>query len=60
MPKPSNQLLFSAAASVLALAALALSAPSIGEGSRSGAGLIPVEASIEFPHLPGLPSILPR
>jgi len=60
MPKPSPQLILSAAASALALAALALNAPMIGEASTGLSGPVPMEAGFEFPSLPALPAILPQ
>jgi hypothetical protein len=60
MPKPSPQLMMSAAASALALAALALNASSIG-GPRSDHGS-PVSAvvGIDLPVFPTLPALFPR
>lgn len=60
MPKPSNQLIFSAAASVLALSALALASGS-GHDHSSGSALAhPLQAGFELPGLPILPTLLPR
>ena len=59
MPKPSKQFVFAAVASVLAMSALALSAPAMDDGARGGAGLIPMEAGLELPHLPALPTLIP-
>ncbi len=60
MPKPSPQLILSAASSALAMAALALNAPAIG-GQAAGAGsALPAVALFETPALPGLPAVFPR
>ncbi len=60
MMKPSPQFLFSAAASVLAMAALALSAPTISTGGDVGFVGSPVMAGVEIPSLPAMPTLLPR
>lgn len=61
MPKPSQQLVFSAIASVLAMSALALSSHTLGTGADAGeARLAPLQAGIEMPGLPSLPALLPR
>ena len=60
MPKPSPQLFLSAAASVAAMAALALSAPTLGEMQSGSLAPVPAMAGIELPSLPALPAVLPR
>lgn len=60
MPKPSQQLLFSAAASVIAMAALAISSMG-GEGALSAApSPVALSVSVGLPELPVLPILLPR
>jgi len=52
----SSQLIVSAVASTLAMAAFALTAPAAEHGARSGASMVPVMA--ELPAPPALPSLL--
>jgi hypothetical protein len=56
MRKMSSQLIVSAVASTLAMAAFALTAPAAEHGARSGASMVPVMA--ELPAPPALPSLL--
>lgn len=60
MPKPSPQLFLSGAASVLAMAALALSTPTLRDSVGETLAPVPAIAGIEMPSLPALPAILPR
>ncbi|MGX7926586.1 hypothetical protein ACWPMX_08440 [Tsuneonella sp. HG094] len=60
MPKPSPQLFLSGAASVLAMVALALSAPTLGDSAGDTIAPVPAVAGIEMPSLPALPAIFPR
>ena len=59
MPKMSSKLMFSAAASTLAMAALALGAPGVQQAAYDGAGSSPLEAGLPAPQL-ALPYLLPR
>ncbi|ANY20197.1 hypothetical protein A6F68_01684 [Tsuneonella dongtanensis] len=59
MPKTSPQLLLSAAASTLALAALALSAPTLDASSVEAVSPIGAVAGIDLPSAPALPVLLP-
>ena len=59
MPKPSPQLTFSAAASLLAMAAFALGSPGTG-GPSSNHGAMPLTAGLDLPAVPAMPSLLPR
>jgi hypothetical protein len=59
MRKSSPQLILSAAACVLAMAALTLSAPSITEYPASLTAPVPAVAGIETPALPDLPFLIP-
>lgn len=59
MPKPSPQLILSAAASVLAMASFALGVPVSGDRS-AGAFASPMTAGFELPAAPSLPTLLPR
>jgi hypothetical protein len=59
MPKMSSKLMFSAAASTLAMAALALGAPQVEFAAQNGAGSSPLEAGLPAPSL-ALPYLLPR
>ncbi len=56
MPKMSSQLTLAAAASTLALAAFALSSPSIGRDAHGAASMVPAVA--EMPAPLSLPSLL--
>jgi len=56
MRKMSSQLIVSAVASTLAMAALALTAPAVEHESPSGAGMVPVMA--ELPAPTSLPALL--
>jgi hypothetical protein len=60
MPKPSPQLFLSAAASALAMAALALSGPSIGRQTGDILPPVPAVAGIDLPSLPAFPAVFPR
>lgn len=60
MLKPSPQLFLSAAASALAMAALALSGPSIGQQKGDRLSPVPAVAGIDLPSLPALPGLFPR
>jgi hypothetical protein len=60
MTKPSPQLILSAAASALAMAALALSGPSLGGQTSDHLSPVPAVAGIDLPSLPALPGLLPR
>ena len=55
----STKLTLSAAASALAMAALALGAPSVQHGASNGAGSSPIEAGLPAPSF-ALPFQLPR
>jgi hypothetical protein len=55
----SPKLIFSAAASTLAMAALALVAPSVQDVAHNGAGSSPIEAELPAPSF-ALPYLLPR
>jgi hypothetical protein len=62
MPKTSPQLIISALASTLAMAALALQGPSIvASGDDQSSGLVDLSATVAIPS-PGsiLPALLPR
>lgn len=59
MPKPSPQLIISAAASVLAMASLALGGPTMGAQSSDGFAT-PLTAGIEVPAAPTFPALFPR
>lgn len=59
MPKPSPQLVLSACASVFALAALALSAPTMHGGGIKAGSPVGAIAGIEMPSIPALPALLP-
>lgn len=58
MRKSSPQLILSAAACVLAMAALSLSAPSIAEYPADVIAPIPAVAGIGAPSLPDLPFLI--
>ena len=60
MPKPSPQLFLSGAASVLAMAALALSAPTLGDRVGDTLAPVPAVAGNEIPTHPAQAAILPR
>jgi hypothetical protein len=55
----STKLTLSAAACALAMAALALGAPSVQHGASNGAGSSPIEAGLPAPSF-ALPFQLPR
>ena len=59
MPKPSPQLILSAAASVVAMASFALGVPVSGDRS-AGSFASPMSAGLELPAAPSLPTLLPR
>jgi hypothetical protein len=59
MRKMSPKLIFSAAASTVAMAALALVAPSVQDVAHNGAGSSPLEAGLPAPSF-ALPYLLPR
>jgi hypothetical protein len=59
MQKMSSKLMFSAVASTLAMAALALGAPSVEYSARESAGWSPLEAGMPAPSL-ATPYLLPR
>ena len=58
MRKPSPQLTLSAAACALAMAALALSAPTIGMYADGAAAPVPAVAAFGAPALPDLPFLI--
>jgi hypothetical protein len=60
MPKPSPQFLLSAAASALAMAALALSGPSIGRQTGDRLSPLAAVAGTDLLSLPAFPAFLPR
>lgn len=60
MPRPSPQLVLSSTASVFAMVALALSAPTLGDSAGDTIAPVPAVAGIEMPSLPALPTIFPR
>ena len=59
MPKMSSSLIVAAAASTLALAALAYHGPAIERDARGGASVGPLKAELLAPSFT-LPSLLPR
>ena len=59
MPKMSATLIVSAAASTLAMTALALHAPAIERSAQGGASIVPAMAELPAPSF-ALPALLPR
>ncbi|MXO74699.1 hypothetical protein GRI40_05620 [Altererythrobacter aerius] len=60
MSRNSPQVILAAAASVLALSALAIAAPTIADRADGSASLAPLTAGLPTADLPALPLLLPR